>query len=97
MERGASLGTLHVTVRGRVQGVGFRYFVRERARAMRLTGWVRNLADGSVEVLAQGDSDALQRFHTTLRQGPPGARVASIDDVAVAPADDPLDPFGIIR
>ena len=97
MERGTSLGILHVTVRGRVQGVGFRYFVRERARAMRLTGWVRNLADGSVEVFAQGDPDILQRFHGTLTEGPPGARVSSIDDVARAPADGPLDPFSIIR
>jgi acylphosphatase len=70
-------------VSGRVQGVGFRFFVRDAARAEGVTGTVRNLDDGAVEIVAAGDLDALDRFERRVRQGPPGARV---DDVMVEPA-----------
>src|SRR5690606_13252436 len=70
-------------VSGRVQGVGFRFFVRDAARAEGVTGTVRNLDDGTVEVVASGDRDALERFERQVRQGPPGARV---DHVLVEPA-----------
>jgi acylphosphatase len=62
-------------VRGRVQNVGFRYFVEDAARREGLTGWVRNRSDGSVEVRAEGDREALDRFEGKLRTGPPAARV----------------------
>lgn len=65
-------------IRGRVQGVGFRYFVLRAARALGVGGWVRNCRDGSVEAVAQGDADALARFRAELRQGPPGSRVEEI-------------------
>ena len=65
-------------VSGRVQGVGFRAFVADAARAEGLDGWVRNLPDGPVEVHAEGDAEALGRFEWRLWQGPPMARV---DDV----------------
>jgi acylphosphatase len=70
-------------VSGRVQGVGFRFFVRDAARVEGLTGTVRNLDDGAVEVVAAGDRDALDRFERRIRQGPPGARV---HEVLVEPA-----------
>jgi acylphosphatase len=65
-------------VAGRVQGVGFRWFVLRCAEQLGLTGWVRNLADGSVEVAARGSPDALQRLEADLRRGPSGARVTSV-------------------
>ena len=65
---------------GRVQGVGFRYFVREAAASENLRGWVANRGDGGVEVVAEGDLEALLRFERHLRRGPAGAR---IDDVVV--------------
>jgi acylphosphatase len=72
-------------VSGRVQGVGFRFFVRDAAAREGIAGWVRNQDDGSVEIEAQGDAEALTRFEMAVRRGPRGARV---DDVAVdlAPA-----------
>jgi acylphosphatase len=88
---------LHVAVRGRVQGVGFRWFVRERARELQLAGWVRNLPDGSVEVFAEGERDALEHFQRLLKSGPPGAVVASVDTVGGAARDEAKRPFGILR
>ena len=64
---------------GRVQGVGFRYFTREAAAREGILGWVRNMADGCVEVSAEGDADALERFERSLRHGPPQARVERVD------------------
>jgi acylphosphatase len=62
-------------VRGRVQGVGFRWFVRREARALGLTGRVRNEPDGSVRVEAEGPREDLDRLAEELRAGPPGSRV----------------------
>ena len=62
-------------ISGRVQGVGFRYFVQSVAIAESLTGWVRNLDDGRVETAAAGDYEAMDRFEHALRQGPSSARV----------------------
>ena len=88
---------LYVAVRGRVQGVGFRWFVRERARALGLTGWVRNRQDGSVEVLAQGNDSALGQLRAALLSGPSGARVSDVEDQATTPSVAALDPFGILK
>ena len=88
---------LYVAVRGRVQGVGFRWFVRERARALGLTGWVRNTSDGAVEVLAEGNDDALQKLRALLRSGPAGARVSEVEDQRARPSVAALDPFGILK
>ena len=65
-------------VRGRVQGVAFRWSTRERALALGVCGSVRNLADGSVEVLIQGESTQVDRLCDWLWQGPPHARVESV-------------------
>ncbi|MDR3343196.1 MAG: acylphosphatase [Treponema sp.] len=64
-------------IRGRVQGVGFRYSCRNEARRIGLSGWVRNTPDGDVEVWAEGSKEKQERFRAWLRQGPPGARVDS--------------------
>lgn len=72
-------------MRGRVQGVGFRFFVRERAALDGIAGWARNTDDGSVEIEAEGDREAVDRFERAVRQGPAGARVESVDVVDVTP------------
>jgi acylphosphatase len=74
-------------VSGRVQAVGFRAFVYERALQEGITGFVRNLRDGRVEVMAEGDSEAMQLFEIAVRRGPAAARV---DEVEV----DVLPPTG---
>jgi acylphosphatase len=71
-------------VDGRVQGVGFRYFVHDAASHEGVHGWVRNLPDGRVELQAEGDADALVRFERRMRQGPPRSRVDAVDTIEVA-------------
>jgi acylphosphatase len=66
-------------VSGRVQGVGFRYFVVREARALGLSGWVRNLVDGAVEIVVRGDDAAVGVLEGRLWQGPPAARVTSVE------------------
>ena len=75
---------------GRVQGVGFRYFVQDAAAREGVTGYVRNLPDGSVEALVEGDAEAVTRVERAIRSGPGGARV---EDVSV----DTLEPTGAYR
>ena len=62
-------------ISGRVQGVGFRYYVQSIAVQESIVGWVRNLDDGSVETAAAGEAEAMERFERALRQGPPASRV----------------------
>lgn len=88
---------LHVLVRGRVQGVGFRWFVREAAREAKLAGWVRNRQDGAVEVEAEGTVAALEAFRAVVARGPDGAVVTSVDELEVSSADALSQPFTIIR
>ena len=66
-------------IRGRVQGVGFRYFAKNRAEELDLKGWVRNLPDQTVEILAIGPVPALEQFMQRLKTGPIGSRVESTD------------------
>ncbi len=70
---------LTVCVRGQVQGVGYRFFARRQALTLGLRGIVRNLTDGSVEVIAEGDRAALERFLDLLRHGPSAAIVEEVD------------------
>jgi acylphosphatase len=67
-------------VRGRVQGVGFRWFVEREARILGIAGWVRNTADGAVEVLGQGTWTQLSGLRDRLQQGPPAARVDNVEE-----------------
>jgi acylphosphatase len=66
---------LHFLVRGRVQGVGFRWFVQREAGQLDLRGWVRNTEEGEVELVASGPTDDLDQLRRSLRRGPRGARV----------------------
>ena len=75
-----AVGNFHATIHGRVQMVGFRYFVLGHAQRLGLTGWVRNGAGGqTVEVVAEGDEAALEELEAVLRQGPTYAVVDSVD------------------
>jgi acylphosphatase len=71
--------TRRYLVRGRVQGVGFRWFVARTARRLGLTGHARNLPEGTVEVVATGDPAELDQLAQALTQGPPGAVVAGVE------------------
>jgi acylphosphatase len=75
-------------VRGRVQGVGFRWFVEREAHVLGIAGWVRNNSDGSVEVLAQGTRDQLTGLRSRLREGPRAARVDAVEESPARAAAD---------
>jgi acylphosphatase len=75
---GDELFRLHAIVEGRVQGVGFRYFVQEQAVALHLQGWVRNRWDGTVEVMAEGDQQTLSKFLEVLQRGPRASYVSNV-------------------
>jgi acylphosphatase len=77
-------------VSGRVQGVGFRYYVQDAAAREGVTGYVKNLPDGRVEAHVEGDVDAVERVERAIRSGPGGARVEQVDV-------DPRDPSGTYR
>lgn len=82
-------------VRGKVQGVGFRWWTRSRARGLGLAGTVRNCADGSVEVRVRGPEETVARFREQLAEGPPGSRVDRVEEVPAEPFDG--DSFEIVR
>ena len=75
-------------ISGRVQGVGFRYFTEAAAAREGIFGWVRNTPDGRVEVVAEGDAEALQRFERSLGHGPRGARVERVEVDDTIPTGD---------
>jgi acylphosphatase len=83
---------LEATVRGHVQGVGFRYYVMRMARRQGLTGWVSNEADGSVRCVIEGPPDELDRIEATLRHGPQGAVVETVQAVRM-PATGRFEQF----
>jgi acylphosphatase len=85
---------LHAIVHGRVQGVSFRFYTRDEADALGLTGWVANRDDGSVEVVAEGPRAALDRLAAWLHHGPPGARVTDVH-IDFLPSTDQFDQFTI--
>lgn len=84
----------YIVVSGRVQGVGYRYFTMRAAGQFRLCGWVRNCADGRVELEAQGEEEDLRAFIAELRRGPYLARVEDLD-IADRPPIDGDDAFQI--
>lgn len=69
----------HLMIHGRVQGVWYRAWTVEMARTLGLVGWVRNRMDGSVEVVAQGETETIKRFITLAQDGPIAAKVDRID------------------
>ena len=72
-------------VRGRVQGVGFRWFVEREARTLGISGWVRNRSDGTVEVLAMGTREQLSALRSRLREGPRASRVDDVEESEAEP------------
>jgi acylphosphatase len=90
----------HVTVKGRVQGVGYRYFVEQEARSRDLEGWVRNRRDGSVEAVFAGPADAVTAMIAACRRGPSSARVEALQDEVVNPdmlkLREPGDRFSVL-
>ena len=85
---------LHLLIRGRVQGVGYRWFARETADRVGIEGWVRNLPGGEVEAEAQGTAEQLDRFVKELREGHPYAKVESVDSREL-PVQPPQGAFSI--
>ncbi len=84
---------VHIVVRGRVQGVWYRASAQAKARELKLTGWVKNNPDGAVEIHAEGSRQALNRFTDWCREGPPAARVDTLDTAETAP--EGMDSFEI--
>jgi acylphosphatase len=82
--------TLHLVIRGRVQGVGFRYALREEAVRLGLAGWVRNRRDGSVEAVVQGRAPEVEAMRRWAEHGPPSAQV---DAVQATPAEGAFEGF----
>jgi acylphosphatase len=89
--------SIHLEVRGRVQGVGFRWYVVDMARELRLAGWVKNRGDGNVELAAAGEANALARLEAAVTSGPPGARVEEVRQLEAIAVDSLQSPFGIVR
>ena len=88
---------LTARVTGRVQGVGFRWWVRRQATALELTGWVMNNEDErTVDIVAEGDASSLADLEGRIRVGPPGAIVESVD-ARLGPATGEYDGFGIVK
>lgn len=85
---------LHAVVQGLVQGVGYRMFTQREARRLSLHGWVRNLADGSVEIVAEGAESRLLELLGRLREGPRGGHVTQVD-VEWSEADGNFGGFSI--
>lgn len=87
---------VHIFVTGRVQGVGYRAFVARGAFALDLAGWVRNLSNGSVEIRAAGETEAVNKLVTACREAPPPARVMNVAVTDVAGEADLTRPFAVL-
>src|SRR5258706_2307563 len=84
----------HLTIRGRVQGVGYRYWLEQQARVRGLEGWVRNRRDGKVEALFAGPPDVVSGMIVLCRRGPPSAALASLEGEAALAASPKMRPSG---
>ena len=92
---------VHVAIRGRVQGVGYRAWVEHHAMASALEGWVRNRRDGSVEALFSGPADVVANMVALCRRGPPSARVEAVTEEPAGAAElnlrRPGEAFSVLR
>ncbi len=88
---------VYLSVEGRVQGVGFRWFVRERARRWGLAGWVRNMTDGTVRLVARGHPDDVTGLMGDVHRGPEGAWVTGVLELPIEPDEQFPEPFTIHR
>lgn len=93
----SGVGRLAFSVRGRVQGVGFRYFVSSTAEQLNLVGWVRNQPDLTVEGEVQGLHDAIEKMKTYLARGPRWSRVDEVTFESKSPSEDPEQAMEIRR
>ena len=91
------MARIHLAIAGMVQGVGFRWFVRQRANSLRLAGWVANRDDGTVEIAAEGEPGDLADLTEAVRRGPPGARVDSVTELPAESVGELTKPFTAIR
>jgi acylphosphatase len=82
------MSTKHLMISGRVQGVGYRDWLMTLARALRISGWVRNRSDGRVEALLSGESDAVEELLRACRRGPRAAEVTAIEESFAEPPED---------
>lgn len=89
-DKSTSMKRLSIVVIGRVQGVGYRFFTKEKADMYGITGWVRNCFNGSVEIEAQGNEELLQQFCKELKKGPILGNVSEIKDreIEIVPEED---------
>jgi len=87
--------TIHLLIKGKVQGVFFRATANEVAQSLELKGWVRNTKDGNVEAVASGNKEALQQFIGWCKKGPEKAVVTSVEATAIA--GEEFDHFRVIR
>lgn len=88
--------TQHLLISGQVQGVGFRYFTQEWANRLGLTGWVRNLHDGRVEAILQGQPEKLEEMRKVLQRGPARGDVRSLE-VQVVVSQQSMKEFNIVE
>jgi acylphosphatase len=84
--------TKHLAISGRVQGVGFRFYMERKARELGIAGWVRNRRDGSVESMVHGDPGAVETIIEWARRGPPSAVVA---EVKISEGEGEFDRFEV--
>lgn len=89
--------TVRLEVTGRVQGVGFRWFVREIARRADVSGWVKNLPNGSVEIAASGPDTAIAELVAAARRGPPGSHVQGVAELSTVGLGELPRPFAVVR
>ncbi|MGH7663150.1 MAG: acylphosphatase [Gemmatimonadaceae bacterium] len=91
------MSVVRLVVTGQVQGVGFRWFVRERASALGLGGWVRNRSDGAVEITVSGEAPVVDELISLVEKGPPGARIGAVRRLDPEPGPTDLPRPFVIR
>ena len=91
------MNAVRAIVEGRVQGVGFRWFVRQEARRLGVAGWVRNLADGTVELTVSGEATAVRRLIDHVRVGPDSADVTGVRAEDVQVSETLPYPFAVLK
>ena len=89
--------SIHLEICGQVQGVGFRWYIVEKAKRLGLAGWVRNRSDGCVELAAAGPIEAIRQLEGAARSGPRGAQVEDVRELAPLPEESLRKPFEIAR
>lgn len=87
----------HLKISGRVQGVGFRHFTVQRARELNLTGWVKNLSDGTVETVIEGSKENVDQMIDKLKQGPGSARVEEVREINTDNESGNFNEFSVRR